>query len=103
MTGNKPSTAADWIDSDDAPDLSTPEYQAKVAATPVRRGRPKSAAPKVRVGFRLSADLVECIRASGPGYNARVEKVLRERFAPKTEASAKTARPASAKAGKRRA
>ena len=39
MTGNKPSTATDWIDSDDAPDLSTPEYQAKLAATPVRRGR----------------------------------------------------------------
>ena len=105
MTGNKPSTATDWIDPDDAPDLSTPEYQAKLAATPVRRGRPKSAAPKVRVGFRLSAELVECIRASGPGYNARVEKVLREGFGPKgpkTEASAKT-RPASAKAGKRRA
>jgi hypothetical protein len=34
----------------------------------------------VRVGFRLSAELVEQIRASGPGYNARVEKVLREGF-----------------------
>jgi uncharacterized protein (DUF4415 family) len=80
MTGNKPSTAAEWIDPDDAPDLSTPEYQAKLAATPVRRGRPPSEAPKVRVGFRLSADLVEKIRASGKGYNVRVERVLREGF-----------------------
>ena len=56
------------------------QYQAKLAATPVRRGRPKSEAPKVRVGFRLSADLVEKIRASGKGYNVRVEKVLREGF-----------------------
>jgi uncharacterized protein (DUF4415 family) len=80
MTGNKPSTGTDWTDPDDAPDLSTPEYQAKLAATPVRRGRPKSESPKVRVGFRLSAELVEQIRASGPGYNARVEKVLREGF-----------------------
>ena len=88
MTGNKPSTATDWIDPDDAPDLSTPEYQAKFAATPVRRGRPKSATPKVRVGFRLSAELVERIRASGPGYNARVEKALRESFlGSKTEAA----------------
>jgi uncharacterized protein (DUF4415 family) len=102
MTGNKPSTAADWIDPDDAPDLSTSEYQAQLAATPVRRGRPKSAAPKVRVGFRLSAELVERIRASGPGYNARVEKVLREGFGPRAEPSAKP-RPAPAKAGKRRA
>ena len=91
MTGNKRSTATGWTDPDDAPDLSTPEYQAKLAATPVRRGRPKSAAPKVRVGFRLSAELVECIRASGPGYNARVEKVLREGFGPKAESSCETA------------
>ena len=38
MTGNKPFTASDWTDPDDAPDLSTPEYQAKLAGTPVRRG-----------------------------------------------------------------
>jgi uncharacterized protein (DUF4415 family) len=85
MTGKRPSTAAGWTDPDDAPDLSAPEYQAKLASVPVRRGRPKSASPKVRVGFRLSAELVERIRASGPGYNARVEKVLREGFfGPKT-------------------
>ncbi len=77
MTVNKPSTATDWTDPDDAPDLSTPEYQAKLAATPVVRGRPKSESPKVRIGFRLSADLVEDIRASGKNYNARVEEALR--------------------------
>lgn len=88
MTGSRPFTATDWIDPDDAPDLSTPEYQAKLAATSIRRGRPKSASPKVRVGFRLSAELVEHIRASGPGYNARVEKALRESFfGQKTEAA----------------
>ena len=86
MTGNKPSTATDWTDPDDAPDLSTPEYQAKLAATPVRRGRPKSESPKVRVGFRLSADLVEKIWASGKGYNVRVEKVLREGFFERSKA-----------------
>ncbi len=80
MTGNKPSTAADWTDPDDAPDLSTPEYQARFAATSVRRGRPRTEAPKVRIGFRLSAELVERIRESGPGYNARVEEALQARF-----------------------
>jgi uncharacterized protein (DUF4415 family) len=77
MTGNKPSTAAGWIDPDDAPDLSAPEYQAKLAKTQVRRGRPKSASPKVRFGLRLAADVVASIRASGPGYNVRVEEALR--------------------------
>jgi uncharacterized protein (DUF4415 family) len=46
-----------------------------------RRGRPPVATPKVHIGFRLAADVVDGIRASGPGYNARVEKVLREALA----------------------
>jgi uncharacterized protein (DUF4415 family) len=36
--------------------------------------------PKVRIGFRLDADLAG-IRASGPGYSERVEKVLRATLA----------------------
>jgi len=32
----------------------------------------------VHIGFRLDADVVKSVRATGPGYNARVEKVLRE-------------------------
>lgn len=43
-----------------------------------KRGRPPVEAPKRHIGFRLAADVVEGIRASGRGYNARVEKVLRE-------------------------
>jgi uncharacterized protein (DUF4415 family) len=43
-----------------------------------RLGRPPVERPKVHIGFRLAADVVEAIRASGRGYNARVEKVLRE-------------------------
>jgi uncharacterized protein (DUF4415 family) len=41
-------------------------------------GRPTVAAPKVHIGFRLAADVVKGIRATEPGYNARVERVLRE-------------------------
>ncbi len=40
-------------------------------------GRPKALAPKVHVGFRLAADVVASVKASGPGYNARVEQALR--------------------------
>ena len=49
-----------------------------VEAARNRGGRPKADAPKTHIGFRLAADLVAGIRASGKGYNARVEKVLRE-------------------------
>lgn len=43
-----------------------------------RRGRPKSAAPKRLHTFKLSGDIIDAIRASGGGYNVRVERVLRE-------------------------
>ena len=43
-----------------------------------KMGRPPVGTPKVHIGFRLAADVVEGIRATGKGYNARVEKVLRE-------------------------
>ena len=46
-----------------------------------RIGRPPVAAPKIHIGFRLAADVVEGIRATGKGYNARVEKVLRDALA----------------------
>ncbi len=45
------------------------------------RGRPPVATPKVHIGFCLAADVVDGIRATGRGYNARVEKVLREAIA----------------------
>jgi uncharacterized protein (DUF4415 family) len=52
------------------------------APIPVRRiGRPPVDEPKVHIGFRLGKDVVDGIRATGKGYNARVEKVLREALA----------------------
>ncbi len=44
-------------------------------------GRPPVKTPKVHIAFRLAADVVNSIRASGRGYNARVEKVLRDALA----------------------
>src|ERR1700680_3877894 len=46
-----------------------------------RMGRPPAEAPKIKIGFRLGADVVHAIRTSGRGYNARVEKVLRDALA----------------------
>jgi uncharacterized protein (DUF4415 family) len=40
-----------------------------------QRGRPPAENPKVRIGFRLAGDVVAGIRATGKGYNRRVEKV----------------------------
>ena len=43
-----------------------------------RMGRPPVESPKVHISFRLASDVVDDIRATGEGYNARVEKVLRD-------------------------
>jgi uncharacterized protein (DUF4415 family) len=44
-------------------------------------GRPPVETPKVHIGFRLAADVVQGLKATGKGYNARVEKVLRDALA----------------------
>ena len=33
---------------------------------------------KIHIGFRLAADVVNSVKASGAGYNARVEQALRK-------------------------
>jgi uncharacterized protein (DUF4415 family) len=43
-----------------------------------RRGRPRSVAPKQQLTLRLSPKIVADIKASGRGYNARIERVLEE-------------------------
>ena len=77
------------------------------AMTEFRRtvGRPKALAPKVHVGFRLAADVVAGIKASGRGYNARIERVLREAgfgAEEEREASLKKAAAKKVAAGKKR-
>jgi len=43
-----------------------------------RRGRPRMANPKQAVKLRLDADVLAYFRASGPGWQTRINKVLRE-------------------------
>jgi uncharacterized protein (DUF4415 family) len=77
-------------DDDDVPELTEADFARARPFKEVfpeqyqswkRRGRPPVERPKVHVGFRLAADVVEGIKATGKGYNARVEKVLREALA----------------------
>ncbi len=78
MTANKRSTGDDWIDEDDAPDLSTPDYQVKLSATSPRRGRPKAESTKISTTIRLDADVLEAFRATGPGWQSRINEALRQ-------------------------
>jgi BrnA antitoxin of type II toxin-antitoxin system len=44
----------------------------------VRRGRPKSASPKEAVSLRLDPDVVAHYRATGPGWQSRINEALRQ-------------------------
>ena len=76
MTANKPSTALDF--EDDAPDLSAPEWREKIAAAPVRRGRPRAQLRKVSTTIRLDPDILEAFRSAGEGWQSRINAALRE-------------------------
>ena len=72
------SPESDWIDPDDAPDLSTPAWQAIIDAEPVTRGRPRLPNPKVSTTLRLDADVIEHFRSGGAGWQSRINAALRD-------------------------
>ncbi|NBB50839.1 hypothetical protein GVN24_21395 [Rhizobium sp. CRIBSB] len=79
MTVSTPSTKVDLSDIDDeAPDLSTSPWVEKFQAAPVRSGRPKSPKTKVSTTIRLDQDVIEAFRAEGPGWQSRINAVLRD-------------------------
>ena len=78
MSRNRSTTAPDWVDPDDAPDLSSLEWAKKLLATPVKRGRPLAARPKVSTTLRLDADVMSAFRAEGAGWQTRINTALRE-------------------------
>lgn len=56
--------------------LSDSEW-AEVKPT-VRRGRPPSDVTKERITIRLSPDVVAAFRATGPGWQTRIDEALKE-------------------------
>jgi len=42
------------------------------------RGRPRLEAPKKLIALRLDPDVIERFRATGPGWQSRINMVLRE-------------------------
>ena len=75
MIGKKLPTASDT--DDEIPDLSTPEWRARFDAAEVRRGRPRLAHPKVSTTIRLDAEVLEKFRATGPGWQSRINAILK--------------------------
>jgi uncharacterized protein (DUF4415 family) len=73
--------AIEWIDPDDAPELTKEWFETAdyyEGDKLVRRGRPPSDAPKEAISLRLDPDVVAHYRATGPGWQSRINAVLRK-------------------------
>ena len=80
MTAKKLSTPTTWVDPEDAPELTAAFFQEaklykgnKIQA----RGRPKAATTKEPVKLRLDADVLAALRATGDGWQTRINEILR--------------------------
>lgn len=89
MPAKQPATGAKWIDPDDAPELDDDFFATAqitkgdvvlraATATYATRGRPRSADPKQLVSLRLDRVVLEKLRAEGPGWQSRVNELLRK-------------------------
>jgi uncharacterized protein (DUF4415 family) len=83
MPTKKPAGSPEWIDPDDAPELTTEmlaESEVFEGDAFVRRGRgrPKAAATKEQISVRLDPDVLAALRAAGPGWQSRINVLLRQ-------------------------
>jgi uncharacterized protein (DUF4415 family) len=89
MARNAKSSSKPWVDPDDAPDLTDDFFERAeirrgdkvirpAQGTLTRRGRPPLEHPKQQVTLRLDHDVLERLRASGAGWQSRVNEILRK-------------------------
>jgi uncharacterized protein (DUF4415 family) len=67
-------TEEDFARMRPAREVLPPELYAKLTN---KGGRPKSAAPKVTVTLRIAPDVLDAYKAGGPGWQTRMNEVLR--------------------------
>jgi uncharacterized protein (DUF4415 family) len=81
MRKKKSATKSEWIDPDDAPELTEEWFDtAEIweGNKLIRPGRPKEAVTKEAVNIRLDPDVVAHYRATGPGWQSRINETLRK-------------------------
>lgn len=80
MTGKKKATRRKWVDPEDAPPLDDGFFKRAdlyQGTRLVRRGRPRAEVTKERITIRLSPDVLAAFRASGSGWQTRIDAALR--------------------------
>lgn len=81
MTARKSATKSTWIDPDDVPELTDEWFQKADlydGEKLIRRGRRPLDNPKKAISLRLDADVLEKFKAEGPGWQSRMNDVLRK-------------------------
>ena len=84
MTDNNSATPPVWVDPDEAPELDDAFFARATLRNGdkvVRRGRPPVLHAKAPVKLRLDQDVLAALRASGPGWQTRINALLREALA----------------------
>jgi uncharacterized protein (DUF4415 family) len=88
MPAKKRGSKRDWVDPDDAPEWNEEQFERAelaVGGKVVRpaqgtlsrpRGRPKKIDAKVHTRIRLSPKVLRHFRATGPGWQTRIDEVL---------------------------
>jgi uncharacterized protein (DUF4415 family) len=73
--------ASKWVDPDDAPELDEAFFagaEIREGDKLIRRGRPRSAAPKQSVTLRLDQEIITAFRQTGRGWQSRINDALRD-------------------------
>ncbi len=93
MNGKGKSIPADWADPDDAPELSEEDFargqwmigeqevsrkEAQQAVRNLLRGRPAGTSTKTSTTIRFDNDVLAAFKASGKGWQSRINSALRE-------------------------
>jgi uncharacterized protein (DUF4415 family) len=89
MPENKGNTESEWVDPGDAPEWTDNQFDRAqfsiggvvirpANGTLTRPGRPKSEDPKQQVTLRLDRAVLEKLRESGPGWQSRVNDILKK-------------------------
>jgi uncharacterized protein (DUF4415 family) len=72
-------TETEWTDPDDAPELDDDWFDRAaimIGDEVIRPGRPRGSA-KQAVSIRLDKDVVDKFRATGPGWQSRINEALK--------------------------
>lgn len=80
MTAKSKQSLRPWVDPDDAPEITeqwVSEAELYQGDKLLRRGRPKSLVTKEPVKIRLDADVLAALRATGEGWQTRINDTLR--------------------------